>query len=79
LHTIRESNHAIVTLVVGQVVLVHGVGSGRGHAGTHAAEGLEAQAQVGARGLAAASGLEAAAALRTDVALAADVLGHVVF
>jgi hypothetical protein len=60
-------------------VLVHGVQTRRGHAGSHAAEGLQAKAEVGARGLAATTGLDAAAALRTDVALAAQVLGHVVF
>jgi hypothetical protein len=79
LQAIGEADHAVVTLVVGQVVLVHGVQTRRGHAGSHAAEGLQAKAEVGARGLAATTGLDAAAALRTDVALAAQVLGHVVF
>ena len=78
LQAIGETNHAVITLVTGEVVLVHGVQSRGGHAGANAAERLQAQTQVRAGGFATASGLEAAAALGADVSLAAEVLAHVV-
>jgi hypothetical protein len=78
LKAIREPNHAVVARVVGEVVLVHGKETGGGHGGAHAAEGLQAQAEVRTGGLSNAAGLDAAAALRADVALAADVPRHVV-